>query len=89
MLAAVRAPSLQAFIEDTVPAVIRAERPLRLPAALSEVEALERLAAYAGENTVRRSLLGYGYHPHHYAPRHLAQRAREPRVVHGVYALPS
>ena len=33
MLAAVRAPSLQAFIEDTVPAVIRAERPLRLLAA--------------------------------------------------------
>ncbi|MFM2245955.1 MAG: hypothetical protein RL071_2029 [Pseudomonadota bacterium] len=62
MLAAVRAPSLQAFIEDTVPAVIRAERPLRLPAALSEVEAIERLATYASENTLRRSLLGYGYH---------------------------
>jgi len=62
MLALLGVQSLEALIEETVPAAIRLERPLDLPPALTEDQALGRLAGYAAKNTVKRSLLGFGYH---------------------------
>ena len=54
-------PTLDALIDAVVPPSIRLKKPLALPAALSEREALERLAGYAAKNQVYRSYLGLGY----------------------------
>jgi glycine dehydrogenase len=62
MLDVLEVPSLDALIERAVPASIRFERALDLPAPLSEHEALARLASYAGQNEIWRSYLGCGYH---------------------------
>ena len=61
LLAAVGQPSLDALITATVPANIR-RAPLKLPAAVHEHAALATLRAIAGENRVRRSFIGLGYH---------------------------
>jgi glycine dehydrogenase len=61
MLKVVGARSLDALIDETVPASIRAKRPLDLPAAGSEHEVLARLRALAAKNRVWRSYLGMGY----------------------------
>jgi glycine dehydrogenase len=62
MLDAVGAASLDALIDEAVPAGIRSAEPLALPPALSESEVLESLRSIANRNTVLRSFLGYGYH---------------------------
>ncbi len=62
MLAAVGRPTLDALIRDAVPASIRLEKPLDLPAPLSESAALAELRAIAAENRVHRSYIGQGYH---------------------------
>jgi len=53
--------SLDAFIAAVVPADIRLGRPLALPAARSEREALDALRGLAEQNQVFRSYLGMGY----------------------------
>jgi glycine dehydrogenase len=55
-------PSMEAFIEAVVPADIRSSGPMSLPAARSEREVLEELAALAEQNQVFRSYIGMGYH---------------------------
>ncbi|MEM8781471.1 MAG: aminomethyl-transferring glycine dehydrogenase [Planctomycetota bacterium] len=67
MLDAVGVGSLDALIEQTVPADIRLDRPLRLEglsddAPLGESGALARLRTIAEKNTVKRSMIGMGYH---------------------------
>jgi glycine dehydrogenase len=62
MLATLGYPSLDAFIDATVPAHIRLERALNLPAALSESAALAELRGIAAQNQVFRSFIGMGYH---------------------------
>jgi glycine dehydrogenase len=62
MLAAVGYPSLAALVAAAVPADIRLERPLDLPPAASEHQALAELRALADENQLYRSYLGLGYH---------------------------
>ncbi len=62
MLAALDVRSLDALIDETVPAGIRVKRPLDLPAAGTESEVLARLRGIAGKNKVWRSYLGMGYH---------------------------
>ncbi len=54
--------SLEALIEATVPADIRLEKPLSLPAPLSESGALAELRGIASLNRVFRSFIGQGYH---------------------------
>ncbi len=54
--------SVEALIEDAVPARIRAPRALNLPPARSEFEALTELRALAGQNKIYRSFIGLGYH---------------------------
>jgi len=65
MLETLGYPSLDALIDAVVPAAIRLRRPLELPAARSEVEALAALAELAGKNQLFRSYLGLGYHNCH------------------------
>ena len=62
MLATVKADSLDALIDATVPAAIRLQKPLNLPAALTEREMLDVLAGIAERNQVFRSFIGLGYH---------------------------
>jgi glycine dehydrogenase len=65
MLEVVGVPSLDALIDETVPASIRLETPLALDTDLSahgEAGVLAALRAIAGKNKVFRSYLGMGYH---------------------------
>ena len=62
MLAALGVDSLERLVEQTGPAAIRLPRPLDLPAALSETEALARLSEIISRNVLARSYLGMGYH---------------------------
>jgi glycine dehydrogenase len=62
MLASVGAPSLDALIDEAVPASIRLPHPLRLSPPESEHQYLRRLAGVAGRNQTFRSYIGLGYH---------------------------
>jgi glycine dehydrogenase len=57
--------SLDAFIDATVPENIRLRRPLALPGAKSEQEALANFRAEMNANEVRRSFIGMGYYDTH------------------------
>src|SRR5579885_583943 len=62
MLRIVRAASLDALIEETIPSRIRLNRPLNLPEGESEYEFLRDLRAIAAKNKVFRSYIGLGYY---------------------------
>src|SRR5216110_330104 len=62
MLAAIGYDSLDAFIDDVVPADIRLRARLRIPDAKTEQDALEDLRQLAAQNQVFRSYLGTGYY---------------------------
>lgn len=61
MLDLLEVDSLDALIEQTVPATIRLEKPLALPPAHSESEVLADLRAIAAKNKIYRSFIGMGY----------------------------
>jgi glycine dehydrogenase len=61
MLDALGVPSLDALIDAVVPAGIRDDAPLAIPAAGSEAEVTAELAALASRNRVRTSMIGLGY----------------------------
>ncbi|MGA2178107.1 MAG: aminomethyl-transferring glycine dehydrogenase [Verrucomicrobiota bacterium] len=54
--------SLDAMIDDAVPKPIRLARPLQLPAARNEHEALAALKEIASQNQVCRSFIGMGFY---------------------------
>ncbi len=62
MLEVLGAKSLDAFIDDVIPADIRTERPLNLPVALSERNALSDLRRMATRNHAFTSMIGMGYY---------------------------
>ena len=62
MLASIGTASLRTLISETVPATIRLQRPLDLPAAMPEHAALAALKAIAAKNVVKKSLIGQGYY---------------------------
>ncbi len=62
MLAVLGYPSRAALIDALVPPAIRASGPLKLPVALSEAEALTRIADIAARNKVLTSYIGQGYY---------------------------
>jgi glycine dehydrogenase len=63
MLKVVGAESLEALAARTVPADIRSGKPLPLPPAATEAEAIAELRALAGKNRADiKSLIGLGYH---------------------------
>jgi glycine dehydrogenase len=61
------APGLtrRALIEAIVPRAIARERPMALPTAASEAEALAELRAIASRNRLLKSCIGQGYHGTH------------------------
>ncbi len=65
MLAFIGASSRQALIEAVVPRSIARSRPMKLPQALSEANALVELKNIAARNQVLRSCIGQGYHGTH------------------------
>ena len=65
MLPVIGATSKQALIEALVPRDIVRSRPMNLPAALSEAQALAELKSIATRNTVLKSCIGQGYHGTH------------------------
>ncbi|MEL6455943.1 MAG: glycine dehydrogenase (aminomethyl-transferring), partial [Cyanobacteria bacterium J06623_5] len=62
MLSVLGFDSMDALIGAAVPAGIRLGQPLAVEAALSEAEALEKIAAIAAQNQIYRSYMGLGYH---------------------------
>jgi len=62
MLAALGYDSLDALVDDVVPAGIRLGDPLPLPRPAGEAAALAELRALAGRNRVLRSFIGMGYY---------------------------
>jgi len=62
MLAELGFGSIDALVDAVVPQQIRLQRPLSLPGAVSEAEALAELRQIAGQNGVWRSYIGQGYH---------------------------
>jgi glycine dehydrogenase len=62
MLAAIGVRSLDALIDEAIPASIRLDRPLDLPPAESEHQYLQRLTGIARKNKTFRSYIGLGYH---------------------------
>jgi glycine dehydrogenase len=62
MLRFVGFDSLDALVADAIPASIRIGRPLNLPAALPESEALAALQAVLAKNQLRPSYIGMGYY---------------------------
>jgi glycine dehydrogenase len=62
MLDAVGVASLDALIDEAIPASIRLSAPLDLPAAETESQYLARLKTIARKNKVLRSFIGLGYY---------------------------
>ncbi len=62
MLDVIGAKSLDDLLDQTVPAAIRSESELDLPAARTEPEVLAALRQLAARNRARTSLIGMGYH---------------------------
>ncbi len=67
MLETVGQPSLDALVRTAIPESIHAVPVTHsaIPAAVGETEALAELRAKAGRNTVRRAMIGLGYHGTH------------------------
>ena len=62
MARAIGYDSLDALIDDTVPAAIRRQQPMDLPGPQSEQGTLARLKQLASQNVVNKSYIGTGYH---------------------------
>src|SRR6187399_949606 len=62
MLAVVGAPSVEALLDEAIPAAIRRRDPLPLPPAEREHDYLARLWTVASKNQVFRSFIGLGYY---------------------------
>ncbi len=89
MLAALGFASREALMQAIVPPAIRRKAPMALPAGKPEAEAL---AAAAGDRGEEQGLplvdrAGLLRHPH--ARGDPAQHPREPRLVHGLHAVPA
>lgn len=68
MLQCLDCPTLEALLEQTIPAEIRLRDPLQLPAARSEAQALTQLRTLMQENHVLKSFYGQGYYGCHTPP---------------------
>ena len=62
MLNKINAPSLNALIDQTVPAAIRLQSPLNLPDGMSEYAFLQHLRGIAAKNKLFKSYIGLGYY---------------------------
>ena len=62
MLKTIGAPSLDALMDEAIPARIRLKAPLNLPDGQSEHQFLKELRAVGARNQIARSFIGYGYY---------------------------
>ncbi|MDD2686602.1 MAG: aminomethyl-transferring glycine dehydrogenase [Gallionella sp.] len=62
MLNKINAPSLDALIDQTVPAAIRLTQPLNLPDGMSEYAFLQHLRDIAAKNKLFKNYIGLGYY---------------------------
>ena len=62
MLDAVGYPSMDALLDDAIPAAIREKLALAVPPAATEAQAAAELRELAARNTVLTSMIGLGYH---------------------------
>jgi glycine dehydrogenase len=62
MLKAIDAPTLDALIDQTIPAAIRLKTPLNLPEGMSEHAYLAHLRGIAAKNKLYKSYIGLGYY---------------------------
>ena len=62
MLATIKAASLDALIDETVPAQIRLEQPMALADAKSEADMLQAMQRFASQNQIKRTFIGQGYY---------------------------
>jgi glycine dehydrogenase len=62
MLHKIAAPSLDALIDQTVPAAIRLQQPLNLADGMSEHEFLDHLRGIAAKNQLFKTYIGLGYY---------------------------
>ncbi|MGD1506296.1 aminomethyl-transferring glycine dehydrogenase [Vibrio harveyi] len=62
MLEAINAVSLDALIDETVPAQIRLEQSMSLAEAKSEADMLAAMRKFADQNQVKRTFIGQGYY---------------------------
>jgi glycine dehydrogenase len=62
MLSKINAPSLDALIDQTVPAAIRLQTPLNLPQGMSEYAYLQHLRGLAAKNKLFNTFIGLGYY---------------------------
>ncbi|MFA6061422.1 MAG: aminomethyl-transferring glycine dehydrogenase [Gallionella sp.] len=62
MLKAIDAPTLDALIDQTIPAAIRLKAPLNLPEGMSEHAYLAHLRGIAAKNKLYKSYIGLGYY---------------------------
>lgn len=65
MLKVVKAASLDALVDETVPAGIRLKKDLQLPAPLSEAAFLKQFKKTISKNKVFKSFIGAGYYDTH------------------------
>lgn len=65
MLPVIGSETRAELIDGIVPAAIRRAKPMRLPAAISEADALAELKAIAAKNKVFKSFIGQGYYGTH------------------------
>ena len=61
MLSKIGVASIDALIDETIPAAIRLKKPLDLPPAQSEYEYLTQLKIFSQKNKVFKSYIGLGY----------------------------
>ena len=62
MLQTIGVSSIEALIDQTVPATIRSSKALDIPDAVSEYQYLNELKATAAKNKVFKTYIGLGYH---------------------------
>ncbi|MGC5165306.1 aminomethyl-transferring glycine dehydrogenase [Luteimicrobium sp. DT211] len=62
MLAVLGQPSLDALVDAAIPAAIREDAPLDLPAARTETEVTADLRRIAAKNVVKTQMIGLGYY---------------------------
>ena len=68
MLTKVGAKSVEALLDEVIPANILRANPMDIPKAMSEAEVLADMAALASKNSIQTSLIGMGYYGCHTPP---------------------
>ena len=63
MLQTIGVGSVEELLQQVIPQSIRLKKPLDLPAAMSEYEYANHIAALAAKNRTLRSFIGMGYYP--------------------------